>query len=157
MILRETIDLGKLQIEGKEYPHRRPERCPKCQSRRIWGHGYVSRYFDGHGLVYLKRWICADCGGVIAIAPVGYFPRHHRMTTGIRESLAHRLKTGQWIRGPDLTRQRQGHWLRALRKNIKVYLGLEWIDKTLDGFSELMNLGQCPILRSKQPEATAKV
>ena len=123
----------------------------------MWGHGYVARYFDGHGLVYLKRWICADCGCVLTIRPAGYFPRHHRTIIGILESITHRLKTGQWIRGPDLTRQRQGHWLRALRKNIKVYLGLEWVNNTLNGFSKLVSLGQCPLLRSTQPEASAKV
>ena len=157
MILREDIDLTKLHILGKEYPHRRPERCPKCQSQRIWGHGYIPRYFDGYGLVYLKRWICADCGCVPTIRPAGYFSRHHQTITGILKSIVHRVKTGQWIRGPDLTRQRQGHWLRALRKNIKVWLGLEWIDKMIDGFSELMNLGQCPVLRSTQIEASTKV
>jgi hypothetical protein len=157
MILSDDIDLIKLKISGKEYPHKRPERCPTCKSRKIWGHGYVSRYFDVHGLVYLKRWICGDCGCVLTIRPIGYFSRHHRTILGILESITHRLKTGEWIRGPDLTRQRQGHWLRALRKNIKVFLGLEWTNKMIDGFSELVNLGQCPILRSKRPEATAQV
>lgn len=157
MILSEDIDLNELQTSGKAFPYKRPGNCKKCHSSRIWGHGYVTRYFDEYGIVYLKRWICADCGSVVTIRPAGYFSRHHRTIVGTRGSITHRLETGQWIRGPDLTRQRQGHWLRALRKNIKVWLGLEWINKTVDGFSELMNLGQCPIIRPTQPEATAKV
>ena len=149
MIIQQNIQLSELDKLGKEYPFERPKTCPKCGSIKVWGHGYVERYFDGYrdGL-YLKRWICADCGCVITISPCGYFSRHHCLTQTIFKCLQYRVKKGNWIRGPDLSRQRQGHWLRAFKKNICLFLGLEWTEKILECFQKLISISQCPILRA---------
>jgi len=149
MIINQEINLADIFRLGRSYEYTRPIKCPQCESFRIWGHGFVSRYFDGYDLcLYLKRWICADCGCVISIRPMNYFPRHHRLIQKIFNCLEHRLKYGVWIRGPDLSRQRQGHWLQALEKNIRFYLESEWIDKTIKGFKELISRNKAPVLRS---------
>lgn len=149
MQIKQKIDLNQLSQLGKNYEFIRPEFCLKCNSPKIWSHGYVRRYFDGYAFcLYLKRWICADCGCVISIIVLNYFPRHHRSIDEIRKCIQYRLKTGNWIRGPDLSRQRQGHWLRALIKNIQTLLGNEWIRKPIESFNELISKNQCPVLRS---------
>jgi hypothetical protein len=47
-----------------------------------------------------------------------------------------------------LSRQRQHHWLNALGKNIKAHLGMDFTGGMLDGFFELLHLGQVPVKRA---------
>jgi hypothetical protein len=47
-----------------------------------------------------------------------------------------------------LSRQRQRHWLKALVKNIKAYLGMDYAGDMLDGFFELLELGRVPVKRT---------
>ena len=148
MIISQRLNLDEINEQGKNHEYDRPENCPRCKSLKIWGHGFVSRNFDGYNCcLYLKRWICADCNCVISIRPINHFPRHHRLIQKIFECIKYRITKGKWIRGPDLNRQRQGHWLKALRKNIRLFLGFEWAEKILDGFQQLIAINQCPILR----------
>jgi hypothetical protein len=46
---------------GRRYPWRKPEHCPCCGGRRVWGHGYVLAFFDGftEGLG-LRRYRCPE-------------------------------------------------------------------------------------------------
>jgi len=155
MIIQQAIELNGIDKQGKGYAFKRPEACPRCGSNKIWGHGYVERYFDGYKkCLQLKRWICADCGCVIGIRPCGYFARHHISILTIYEHIKKRIETGKWIRGPDLSRQRQGHWLRALRKNINIFLGFEWSGKLLNGFQQLITSCRNPIIRLTQCEVS---
>ncbi len=49
--------------QGKLYPWPRPGWCPRCGSARLWGHGFVLRYFDGCGGAHpMKRWRCLTAG-----------------------------------------------------------------------------------------------
>ena len=149
MIIFQPINLQELSKFGKSYNHKRIAKCPRCNSRKIWGHGYVGRYFDEFiYALYLKCWRCADCGCVICIRPEGYFSRHHTTITEIFKSIKYRIETGIWIRGPDLSRQRQGHWLRSLKKNISIFLGFDRIENILDGFQQLILADRCPVIRS---------
>lgn len=148
MIIQQNIELSELDKQGKEYPFKRPEICIKCSSSKVWGHGYVERYFDGYyNRLYFKRWICADCGCVLSIRPYNYFSRHHCSIKKIADCIRYRLRHGYWIRGPDLSRQRQGHWLFALKRNIHIFLGLDWTGNILEGFQKLISISRCPILR----------
>ena len=148
MIIFQQLNLVDINEQGKRYKYERPENCPKCNSSKIWGHGFVARNFDGYlYCLYLKRWICADCNCVISIRPLNYFPRHHCLIQKIYECIEYRIANGTWIRGPDLNRQRQGHWYKALNKNIRLILGFDWAEKMLDGFQQLIAIGQCPIYR----------
>jgi len=149
MIINQEINLADIFRLGRSYEYIRPDKCPQCGSSRIWGHGFVSRYFDDYDLcLYLKRWICAECGCVISIRPVNYFARHHCIILKIFSVLSERLNTGFWSRDPCIRRQRGGHWLRALKRNIQVFLGNEWAEKTITGFNQLITLSKCPVLRT---------
>ncbi len=136
---------------GRRYPFPRPPNCLKegCRSQRLWGHGYVEAYFDGYNVsICLRRYRCDDCGCVYTIRPFGYWPRHHVAVRIIFQRLCHRIKQGVWDRSNRLTRQRQGHWLRALKKNIKSNIGLNFGGSILEGFYGLMNTGRIPVQRS---------
>jgi hypothetical protein len=136
---------------GRRYPFPRPERClhAGCGSSRIWGHGFVERYFDGcDAPVELRRWRCPDCGCVYTIQPADYWPRHHTPIETITQGLSYRIKHGFWDKALGFTRQRQGHWLRALRDNIKMRLGMSFNGGMLAGFYELVLLPMVPIVRT---------
>ena len=114
---------------GRRYRFPRPPNCLKegCKSQRLWGHGYTEAYFDGYDKpICLRRYRCEDCGCVYTIRPFGYWPRHHVPVRIIIQRLCQRIKQGVWDKSKGLTRQRQGHWLRALKKNIKIYIGLSF-------------------------------
>jgi len=141
--IKEIFRLGR----GYEFP--RPPHCLKegCGSSRIWKHGFVDVYFDGYDTALcFRRYICADCGCVYTIRPFGYWPRHHVPVRIIFSSLCHRIKHGVWDKSL-FARQRQGHWLRALRRNIKTYLGMSFGGDVIEGFYELLNASVIPVIR----------
>ena len=136
---------------GRRYPFPRPPNCLRdgCKSSRLWGHGYVEAYFEGYNTsIYLRRYRCDDCGCVYTIRPFGYWPRHHVPARIIFQRLCHRIKQGVWDRSKGLTRQRQGHWLRALKKNIRAYLGMSFEGSIAEGFYDLIHTGRIPVQRS---------
>ena len=136
---------------GRRYPFPRPPNCLKegCKSQRLWGHGYVEIYFEGYKRpICLRRYRCDDCGCVYTIRPFGYWSRHNVAVRIIFQRLCHRIKHGEWDKRGGFTRQRQGHWLRALKKNIRTYLGMSFEGSISEGFHELMHRGRLPILRS---------
>ena len=51
-----NVSLKRLAQEKKNYPWQRPKECPNCKER-LWGHGYVLRYFNSFPEgVFLRRW-----------------------------------------------------------------------------------------------------
>lgn len=85
----------------------------------MWGHGFVTRYFDSiDGLVYLKRYRCPECRSVVVVRPDGYWPMIRSSIRGIFDNLLARISTGSWpIRFP---RQRGGHWLKRFANHAKM-------------------------------------
>ena len=135
---------------GRKYPFLRPQSCLHvgCGGSRIWGHGFVERYFDDcDGYVELRRWRCPDCGTVYTMRPFGYWPRHHAPIRIILKSLCHKMLRGFWDKTLGLTRQRQEHWLRELRKNIPAFLGMSFTGGLIDGFHELIPILSVPVIR----------
>jgi len=65
----------------------------------------------------------------------------------IAEALRYRLTHGFWNKTLGLSRQRQGHWLRALKTNIKAHLGMDFSNDFMEGFSELLSRGLVPAFR----------
>jgi hypothetical protein len=109
----------------------------------------VERYFDGvEKEIPLRRWRCPDCGTVYTMRPFGYWPRHHAPIRIILASLCHKILRGFWDKATGLTRQRQGHWLRTLQRNIFSHLGMSFGGGVLYGFHELIPLIMVPVLRS---------
>jgi hypothetical protein len=136
---------------GINFPFPRPERCLKdgCGGR-VWGHGFVERYFDGFGkALFLRRWRCPDCGTIYTIRPHGFWSRHHAPIQTVCRSLCHRLRHGTWDRSLGLSRQRQNHWFQALKKNILSRLGMSFRRRILRGFHELVPLITIPVVRSR--------
>lgn len=135
---------------GRKCPFPRPRLCLRegCGSTRIWGHGFVGRYFDDcDGCVELRRWRCADCGAVYLMRPFGYWPRHRAPIRVILKSLCHRILRGSWDTTSGCSRQRQDNWLRALKRNILAHLGMSFAGGLLSGFHELVPLLRVPVLR----------
>lgn len=136
---------------GRKYPFLRPRSCLRadCGSSRIWGHGFVERYFDCcDGPVELRRWRCPDCGAVYCMRPFGYWPRHHAPIRLILKSLCRRVLRGFWDRSLGVSRQRQDHWLRALKRNIPSFLGMSFGGGTIAAFHELIPLIGVAVLRT---------
>lgn len=147
MILSLCVSIKKIVECGRALPWPRPQFCPRCGGNRVWGHGFVGSLFDGIlDQVLLKRWRCPDCRCVMKVRPEGYFDRFQAPIERIRSSIACRLKTGRWP--PGSSRSRQGHWLRALRRNVTARLEDPWVTGLMAGFDHLMAKGINPVCRS---------
>ena len=114
MVLHVAVDVQRLFELGKKYPWPRPERCLACKSSRLWGHGYVQRYFEGFLLpLWVKRLRCPDCGVVYTLRPdLSYRGFRHYILT-ILFSLMTRMGDGRWL--PSIPRQNQQYWFKGLR------------------------------------------
>ena len=94
LVIFVTLAVKHLFKVGRGFLWPRPERCPRCDGR-IWGHGFVSGYFDGYDQpLWLKRYQCPDCGCVIRMRPRDYFQRfpslhlHHPRLPGLLDPAA---------------------------------------------------------------------
>ena len=148
LILFVEVCVKTLMEQGRQYCWQRPEQCPKCQSLRLWGHGYVEAYLDeaGSQSVLLKRYRCPECGGVIGLRPKGYWRRIQATITGVRQCVVERLEKGRWPPGSNSARGR--HWLRALKRQVRTRLGMSYAERLTEGFSELLRLGVCAVSRA---------
>ncbi len=100
---------------GENYPWPRPAWCPRCRSTRLWGHGYVGRFFDGfEKALLLKRYRCPECGAVHTLRPHLYDRRFQVMWFTIFLSLLRKITHDQWLMG--IGRQRQQYWWRGFKK-----------------------------------------
>ena len=110
-----NVELQVLYKAGKSFHWKRPSCCNGCQ--KMWGHGYVRRYFEGYSKCFwLKRYRCPCCGVVVTMRPTGFFPRFQSSTEQIYKALKHKLTTLRWP--PWTTRQRAGHWLRRFMSKL---------------------------------------
>ncbi|MEE8400412.1 MAG: hypothetical protein V3S89_15480 [Desulfobacterales bacterium] len=147
MVISFSVGLKKLFELGRDYPWPRPDRCPRCSSYRLWGHGFVSAYFDGYDQPFaLKRYRCPDCRCVIRMRPAGYFKRFQASIASIRSSIVSKAGRNQWIGG--IGRERQHHWFRSLCRKIKAYLTDAWSKGVVAGFDRLWKMGQIPVSRA---------
>lgn len=109
-----SASVAEIMSQGKLYPWLRPSRCPRCGGLRLWGHGYVRRYFDGFSEpVWVKRWRCPDCGAVHTCRPASHWRRFLAPITVIITSLVVKLAGFHWPGGE--SRQRQQYWHRGYR------------------------------------------
>lgn len=122
MIYHCEISFEELQKLKKNYNWQklRPNSCPTCKGR-IWGHGYVLRYFNSiQEGIYLKRWRCICCHLIIICRPKDFWKRFQTAASIIYKSLIYRIKYFKWP--PCVKRQRGGHWLRKLIIYAKTHL-----------------------------------
>ena len=147
MVIFFRVILKKLFKFGKKYPWPEVERCPRCGSHRLWGHGYVTAYFDGYaGLFWLKRYRCPDCRCVIRLRPEGYFKRFQASIESIRSSVVSKVTRDKWIGG--IGRSRQCHWFRSLKRRIALHLIFVRDQGIIAGFDYFCMMGQIPVSRA---------
>jgi len=145
MIISVCVDLKQIFLQGREFKWIKPDNCLRCGSVRLWGHGFVSAYFDGFGqALLLRRFRCPDCRCVIRMKPTGYFPRFQARITKIRICLSFRLFSGNWLE--DLSKSRQRHWLWALKRKSAAFFSVG--QHLIDAFDRLMKMGRIPVSRA---------
>ena len=146
MILSVCAKLKDIYDQGRKFNWVKPDRCPRCCSVRVWGHGYVLVYFDGFtGCFYLRRFRCPDCQCVIRMKPEGFFNRFHVPIDTIYTCLKHRLLYARWR--CFFSKSRQRHWLMALKKKAMAFFGFG-VD-LITAFKRLMEMGIIPVSRGK--------
>ncbi len=147
MIWHVEICLKLIFERGRDYPWERPGSCPRCQNYRVWGHGFVPRYFDGFSDCLLMRcYRCPACGCVITARPTSHFRYVRCRIETIRSHLKERLSTGRWPPGP-LARSRLRHWLANLKRQVQACLTSTWAFGLLAGFDELRGYERIPVAR----------
>lgn len=114
LLLYVRLKLKKLQECGKDFPWEKPHYCPSCRGKRLWGHGYVLRYFSTvQEGIYLKRWRCPECGAVHAVRPEGFLPRIMTPIREIHTVLVKKITGGTFT--SNLSRQSQQYWWKGFK------------------------------------------
>lgn len=127
---------------GRDYPWERPERCPNCGNWKVWGHGFVSAFFQGYSSpIFLKRYRCPVCRCIIRLRPASHFSRFQSSRHTIRSALLCRINKGRWPSGSCKARQR--YWLRNLIRSMKAYL--DWGTPLNKVFDLLLGQGKVPV------------
>lgn len=144
MIIFVAVNFKKLLKQKRKYRWPRPDHCPCCQARKLWGHGFVLAYFDHlpEG-VLIRRYRCAECHCVIRLRPRGYFPRFQASIQTIYKSLSHMVSNAGYLYG--ICRNRQRHWYTALVRNTVGYLGSYWSGRLMQAFNRLLCMGKVPV------------
>ena len=148
LIVFTRVIIKEILAKGSDFPWIKPRACPSpsCGGTRLWGHGFVTAFFDGFTApIPLKRYRCPDCGCVIRMRPEGYPSRFQAPIQEIRHNLFQRLRTGKWPRGP--SRPRLRHWLRALKRRALAILGHGWPGGLMAAFDHLLSRGHNPVSR----------
>ena len=117
MILLRKICLQDVSEQGKSFKWEAHD-CEKCK-RRMWGHGYVARYFAVLvAVIFMKRFRCPQCKTVATTRPIEYYSRVRSAVEIIYQTLKFRIERGCW--GSGVSRQRAGHWLRKFGIKIRM-------------------------------------
>jgi hypothetical protein len=125
----------------------KPEGCPGCHSHRLWGHGFVSRFFDGFSeALLMRRYRCPDCGTVITMRPRGYLPRFQAPLAITRKSILDKHYRKCWSAGIGRTRQRL--WWNAFCRRQAAIWGNLFLFPVQDLFDALVRAGLSPVGRS---------
>ena len=147
MIIYVCVKLNEILEKGRGYPWPKPEACPKCGRYKVWGHGFVEAFFDGFDVgLPLRRYRCPDCKTVIRMRPREFFSRFQAPIAKIRSSISNRAENGGWLAG--LSRTRQAHWYRALKKRLLVFFGVSASIKAVEAFDFFVGQGKIPVSRS---------
>ena len=145
VVLHVAVDVQRLVELGKKYPWPKPKRCLACSSWRVWGHGYVLRYFEGFLLpLWIKRLRCPDCGVFYTLRPDLFYWRFRYSVRTILSSLTTKITDGFWL--PSLPRQNQQYWYRGLRLQSLRTRNIVFPDMT--ALKEIISSGLVPVSHS---------
>jgi hypothetical protein len=103
--------------------------------------------------VLLRRYRCPDCRCVVRLRPHSHWSRFQSSIKTIRGCIERYVKGENLCR--DGPRSRRGNWLRALRIQSAVRLGLGFVGSLLDAFDRLVGKGFVPVSRSMKTGAFA--
>jgi len=118
MIIQINSSIDDIIDQGKNFNWLKPNCCPKCDSTKLWGHGYVSNYLNQKmEPLWLKRYRCLGCYCVITCKPVGYAPYKHQSQAFIFHVLKYRFCKLKWP--CSVSRQTGGNWIRNFIKKLK--------------------------------------
>lgn len=146
MVLPVSVDLNELFRKGRQYPWTKPKRCPHCNGGQVWGHGFVTAFFDGIGdALFLKRFRCPLCRTVFRTRPSAFFSRFQARTATIRASITLKASQGKWLN--EISRTRQNHWYRGLLRHITACFGNTWDQGMVAAFDALAFRGITPVKR----------
>jgi hypothetical protein len=112
VVLHVAVDVKRLLELGKDYPWPRPTRCLSCSSGRVWGHGYVHRYFEEFvEPLWVKRFRCPECSAVYTLRPDLFFRGFRYSLVTIALSLVKKITEGRFL--SCLCRQIQQYWYKG--------------------------------------------
>ena len=118
LLLHIRVVLEEIQLLGRRFPWKRPAHCPRCRSRRLWGHGFVLRYFAGIAVgLWLRRWRCPDCKAVHTVRPADYPPGSAYPAELRNRSILTKLDGGVFL--PEVPRQNQQYWKKAFEFTLR--------------------------------------
>lgn len=144
MIIPVSVILNEIFQQGRKFNWKKPAKCPRCHSVRVWGHGFVAAFFDGFvESLWLRRYRCPDCKCIVRMKPEGFFRRFRAPIVTIRTCLGDRLSRGRWPRL--LSNSRRRHWLSALKRKTAAFFGIG--ADLMSAFDRLIGIGQIPVSR----------
>jgi hypothetical protein len=112
MILYIDISLENIKRHGKKFPWVNPNKCPSCNHFKLWGHGYVQRYFNDEIKPYwMKRWYCPHCKSVHTARPSTHYRRFQYSKWDMLSFLFWYYLNEKLPRFH--TRQREQYWLKG--------------------------------------------
>ena len=112
LIVYATVSVRDLHALGRRYPWQRPTYCPSCRSDRLWGHGFVLRYFEPyHEPFFVKRYRCPGCNAVHTLRPKPYAQGYRYPLIVMLQCLMEKVEADRWSRA--LPRQLQQTWWRT--------------------------------------------
>ena len=119
LIIHFVIELKLLILAGKNFSWPRPDVCPHCGGKHLWGHGYTPRYFDGWPeIIWLKRYRCVKCHKVHTLRPKTHWRRFQAALSTIVKSLRSKIDHHCWL--SEFSRQRQQYWMQGFKEQLKV-------------------------------------
>ena len=145
MVLHVAVDVQKLVELGKKYPWPRPARCLSCTSSRLWGHGYVRRYFEGFVYpLWIRRLRCPDCRTVYTLRPDLFYRGFRYSVRTILSSLMTKITDNWWL--PSLPRQNQQYWYKGLKLQSARFKSI--LSPDMETLKEIVNTGCVPASHS---------
>ena len=119
LVLYAAVAVKELRDLGRQYPWQRPTHCPSCRSDRLWGHGFVPRYFEPyHEAFIIKRYRCPDCNAVHTLRPKPYAQGCRYPLVVMLQCLMSKVESDHWSNA--LPRQLQQAWWRAASHGVRV-------------------------------------
>lgn len=131
LIVYLSVDCIAVSTQGKAFRWPRLRQCPRCRGYRVWGHGYVERFFDGiEGALWIKRWRCPECRAVHTMRPDSHWRGFWADRSTILRSLERKDSDGRWL--PDLCRERQQYWWRGFQIQRRFHGAFESLSILID-------------------------